>query len=143
MIPRLRPLFALSVLLVACADTGVGFDYRVASRDPKVTSEQMLQVVNRSLDRPEGEGSGAARISRWAKVDEKTGEVTFGLGAVGSGRTPSIRNAESRLLRDLRYEFGDRVDLFCNGERLRADGTVEPRGTSATPSSGQGAGLGP
>jgi len=32
-------------LLVAACENVVGFDYRVASKDPKVTSAQMLKVV--------------------------------------------------------------------------------------------------
>jgi hypothetical protein len=112
-----RTILAVAILLAACADAVVGFDYRVASKDPKVTSAQMLTIVNRALDRPEA--SASASVSAWAKVDEKTGEVTFGLGAVGSGKTVSIRNTEARLLKELRDEFGDRVEVFCNGEPLR------------------------
>jgi hypothetical protein len=142
MISRIRPFLAVGLLLAACGESVVGYDYRVASRDPKITSAQMLRVVTRSLDRPEA--SEAARMSAWAKVDEKTGDVSFALGAFGSGKTPGIRNAESRLLRDLRYEFGDRVDLFCNGERLRPDGTVERRAPSGARYPAQeGVGLGP
>jgi len=136
------PLAAV-LLAAGCGEQYVvGYDYRVASRDPQITSEQILRVVTRSLDRPEASASTTA--TAWAKVDEKTGEVTFTLGAFGVGKTTSIRNAESRLLRDLRYGFGDRVELFCNGERLRADGTVEPRASSAAPPPApEGAGLGP
>jgi len=141
--PRICLLLAAALLAAGCGDRFiVGYDYRVASRDPKITSEQILGVVTRSLDRPEASASSSA--TAWAKVDEKTGEVTFTLGAFGEGKTTSIRNTEARLLRDLRYGFGDRVELFCNGERLRADGTVEPRASSAVPPPAQGeAGLGP
>ena|SRR5256885_14827869 len=108
---------AVCFLLVACENV-VGFDYRVASKDPKVTSAQMLRVVAGALDR--GDASASGQDARaWAQIDEKTGEVTFTLGAFGSGKTPSIRNAETRVLRALRYEFGERVELFCNGEPLR------------------------
>jgi hypothetical protein len=140
---RICPLLVATLLVAACAgDSVVGYDYRVASSDPQVTSAQMLRVVTRSLDRPEASASTSA--TAWGKVDEKTGEITFTLSAFGSGKTQSIRNSESRLLRDLRYEFGDRVELFCNGERLRADGTVEPRASSAPPPPAQGeTGLGP
>jgi hypothetical protein len=117
MISRIGTPLAAAILLAACAEAVVGFDYRVASKDPKVTPAQMLAVVNRALDRPEANAS--ASVSAWAKVDEKTGEVTFGLGAFGSGKTTSIRNTEARLLRELRYEFGDRVEVFCDGEPLR------------------------
>jgi len=116
LVARIRLFFALSVLVAACGNVAT-FDYRVASKDPKVTPAQMLTVVNRSLDRPED--TSAARLSSWASVDQETGEVTFGLAAFSTAKTPSIRNAETRLLRDLRYEFGDRVEVFCNGEPLR------------------------
>ena len=104
-------VIAVICLLVAACENVVGFDYRVASKDPKVTSAQMLRVVNDALDRAEARA--------WAQIDEKTGEVTFALGAFGSGKPPSIRNAETRLLAALRYEFGERVEVFCNGEPLR------------------------
>jgi len=104
-------LFALICLLLAACENVVGFDYRVASKDPKVSSAQVLRVVTDALDRAEARA--------WAQIDEKTGEVTFTLGAFGSGKTPSIRNAEARLLGALRYEFGERVELYCNGEPLR------------------------
>jgi len=71
----------------------------------------MLRVVNDALDRAEARA--------WAKIDAKTGEVTFALGVFGSGKTQSIRNAETRVLAALRYEFGERIELFCNGEPLR------------------------
>jgi hypothetical protein len=136
---------AAAILLLACAGADVGFDYRVAPKDPKVTPERILIIVNRALEPPEGEGSSrSARASAFPKLDEKTGEVTFGLGGIGAGKTQSIRNAEARLLKDLRYEFGDRVEVFCNGERLRPDGTVEPRANTAPPPPAQeGVGLGP
>jgi hypothetical protein len=104
-------LIAVVCLLLAACDYVVGFDYRVASKDPKVSSAQMLRGVTDALDRAEARA--------WAQVDEKTGEVTFTLGAFGSGKSPSVRNVETRLLGALRYEFGDRVELFCNGEPLR------------------------
>jgi hypothetical protein len=104
-------LIAAVCLLVAACENVVGFDYRVASKDPKVTSAQMLRVVTEALDRSEARA--------WAQIDEKTGEVTFTLGAFGSGKPPSVRNAETRLLGALRYEFAERVDVFCNGEPLR------------------------
>jgi hypothetical protein len=145
MIQRIGALFAFAVLLSACAGAGVGFDYRVASRDPKVSPAQILTIVNRALEPAEGEGSGgSARASAFPKVDASTGEISFGLGAIGGGKTQSIRNTEARLLKDLRYEFGDRVEVFCNGERLRPDGTVEPRAASAaSPPAQEGVGLGP
>ncbi|HTF14954.1 MAG TPA: hypothetical protein VK643_09820 [Burkholderiales bacterium] len=104
-------VIAVICLLVAACENVVGFDYRVASKDPKVTSAQILRIVNDALDRAEARA--------WAQIDEKTGEVTFALGAFGSGKPPSIRNAETRLLAALRYEFGERVEVFCNGEPLR------------------------
>ena len=110
MISCARFIAAACLLLAACENT-VGFDYRVASKDPKLSSAQMLRVVTDALDRAEARA--------WAQVDEKTGEVTFTLGAFGSGKPPSVRNVETRLLGALRYEFGDRVELFCNGEPLR------------------------
>src|SRR6266699_3490663 len=110
MISRARFIAAVCLLLAACENV-VGFNYRVASKDPKVTSAQMLRVVAEVLDRAEARA--------WAQIDEKTGEVTFTLGAFGSGKTPSIRNAEARLLGALRYEFGERVELYCDGEPLR------------------------
>ena len=109
-------LLAVGLLLAACGEMAA-FEYRVASKDPKVSSAQLLTVVNRALDRPED--SMSAPLSAWAKVDDKTGEVTFGLVSSGSGKTPSVRNTEARLLRDLRSEFGDRVEVYCNGERIR------------------------
>ncbi len=39
--------------------------------------------------------------------------------ALGSGKPPSVRNMETRLLGALRHEFGDRVEVFCDGEPLR------------------------
>src|SRR5216684_6807022 len=110
MISRARFIVAVCLLVAAC-ESVVGFDYRVASKDPKVTSAQMLRVVTDALDRAE---AGA-----WAQIDEKTGEVAFALGALGSGKPPSVRNMETRLLGALRHEFGDRVEVFCNGEPLR------------------------
>ena len=110
MISHARLIATVCLLLAAC-EYVVGFDYRVASKDPKVTSGQMLRVVTDALDRAE---AGA-----WAQIDEKTGEVTFALGALGSGKPPSVRNTETRLLGALRHEFGDRVEVFCNGEPLR------------------------
>src|SRR6266852_2775568 len=100
------------LLVAACAENYVvGFDYRVASKDPRVGSAQMLRVVTDALDRAEARA--------WAQIDEKSGEVTFTLSAFGAGKTPSIRNAEARVLGALRYEFGDKVELFCNGEPVR------------------------
>src|SRR3977135_4419753 len=110
MISRARFITVVCLLLAACENV-VGFDYRVASKDPKVTSAQMLRVVTEALDRAEARA--------WAQIDEKTGEVTFTLGAFGSGKTPRIRNAEARVLRALRDEFGENVEVFCNGEPLR------------------------
>ena len=110
MISRARFITVVCLLLAAC-EYVVGFDYRVASKDPKVTSAQMLRVVTEALDRVEA--------TAWAQIDEKTGEVTFTLGAFGSGKPPSVRTAETRLLGALRYEFGERVELSCNGEPLR------------------------
>ena len=110
MISRARLLVALICLLVAaCAESYVvGFDYRVASKDPKVGSAQMLSVVTDALARAEARA--------WAQIDEKTGEVTFTLSAFGAGKTPSIRSAETRVLGALRHEFGEKAELFCNGE---------------------------
>ena len=110
MISYARLIAVICLLLAACGNV-VGFDYRVASRDPKLSSAQILRVVTDALDRAE---AGA-----WAQIDEKTGEVTFALGALGSGKPPSVRNTETRLLGALRHEFGDRVEVFCNGEPLR------------------------
>jgi hypothetical protein len=110
MISRAKFVVAVCFLVAAC-ESVVGFDYRVASKDPKVTSAQMLRVVTDALD--------PAEARAWAQIDEKTGEVTFTLGAFGSGKTPSIRNVETRVLDALRYEFGERVELSCNGEPLR------------------------
>src|SRR3981081_2181013 len=52
MISHARFLVAAICLLVAACDQnyGVGFDYRVASKDPKVGSAQMLRVVTDTLD---------------------------------------------------------------------------------------------
>ncbi len=110
MISRARFIAGVCLLVAACENV-VGFDYRVASKDPKVTSAQMLKVVAETLDRAEARA--------WAQIDGKTGEVTFALGAFGSGKPPSIRSAEARLLGALRYEFGERIEVFCNGEPLR------------------------
>ena len=110
MISRAKFIAAVCLLVAACENV-VGFDYRVASKDPKVTSAQMLRVVAEALDR--------ADARAWAQIDEKTGEVTFTLGAFGSGKPPSIRSAETRLLGALRYEFGEQIEVFCNGEPLR------------------------
>jgi len=109
MISRAGTIAAVCLLLAAC-DNVVGFDYRVASKDPKVSSAQMLRVVTDALDRAEARA--------WAQIDEKTGEVTFTLRAFASGKPPSVRSAETRLLGALRYEFGERVEVFCNGEPL-------------------------
>jgi hypothetical protein len=113
MISHARLLVVLICLLIAACDSShvVGYDYRVASKDPKVGSAQMLRVITDALDRAEARA--------WAQIDEKTGEVTFTLSAFGAGKTPSIRNAETRALGALRYEFGERVELFCNGEPVR------------------------
>lgn len=108
MISHARLIVAVICLLLAACENIVGFDYRVASKDPKVGSAQMLRVVIDALDRAEARA--------WAQIDEKTGEITFTLGAFGSGKPPSIRNAETRVLGALRYEFGEKVELFCNGE---------------------------
>ena len=110
MISYPRLIAVICVLLAACGNV-VGFDYRVVSKDPKVGSAQTLKVVTDALDRAEARA--------WAQIDEKTGEVTFALGALGSGKPPSVRNMETRLLGALRHEFGDRVEVFCNGEPLR------------------------
>ena len=110
MISHARFIAAACLLIAACENV-VGFDYRVASKDPNVTSAQMLSVVTEALDRAEARA--------WAQIDEKTGEVTFTLGAFGGGKPPSVRGAEARLLGALRYEFGERVEVFCNGEPLR------------------------
>ena len=107
---HVRFIATVCLLLAACENV-VGFDYRVASKDPKVTSAQMLRVVTEALDRAEARA--------WAQIDEKTGEITFTLGAFGSGKPPSVRSAETRLLGALRYEFGERIEVFCNGEPLR------------------------
>src|SRR6266540_2648406 len=104
-------LIAVICLLLAACENVVGFDYRVASKDPKLSSAQILRVVTEELDRAE---AGA-----WAQIDEKTGEVAFALGAVGSGKPPRVRNTEARLLGALRHEFGDRVAVSCNGGPLR------------------------
>ncbi len=113
MISHARLLVVLICLPVAACGENyvVGFDYRVASKDPKVGSAQILRVVTDALDRAEARA--------WAQIDEKTGEVTFTLSAFGTGKTPSIRNAETRVLGALRYEFGEKVELFCNGEPVR------------------------
>jgi len=113
MISHARLFVALICLLVAaCGQNYVaGFDYRVTSKDPKVSSAQMLRVVTDALDR--------ADAKAWAQIDEKTGEVIFTLGTFGSGKPPSVRNVETRVLGALRYEFGERVELTCNGEPLR------------------------
>jgi hypothetical protein len=111
MISHARLMVAVICLLLAACENVVGFDYRVASKDPKVGSAQMLRVVTDALDRAEARA--------WAQIDEKTGEITFTLGAFGSGKPPSIRNAETRVLGALRYEFGEKVELFCNGEPVR------------------------
>jgi hypothetical protein len=111
MISYTRFIVPVVCLLLAACENVVGFDYRVASKDPKVTSTQMLRVVTDALDRAEARA--------WAPIDEKTGDVTFSLGALGSGKTPSIRNAGARPLGALHYEFGERVELPCNGEPLR------------------------
>jgi len=141
MISRIGAYLALGVLAAACGSVAT-FEYRVASKDPKVTPAQMLTVVNRALDRPDD--STSARLNSWASVDEKTREVTFGLVATGTGKTTSIRNSETRLLRNLRYEFGDRVEVFCNGDRLLWDGTVErPAPGGPLPSSQEELKLGP
>ena len=117
MISRATTIAAVCLLLAACENV-VGFDYRVVTRDPKVSSAQMLRVVSGALDR--GDASASGQDARaWAQIDEKTGEVTFALGAFGSGKTPSIRNAETRVLRALRDEFGEKVEVFSNGEPLR------------------------
>ena len=108
MISHARLIVAVICLLLAACENVVGFDYRVASKDPKVGSAQMLRVVTDALDRAEARA--------WAQIDEKTGEITFTLGAFGSGKPPSIRNAETRVLGALRYEFGEKVELFCNDE---------------------------
>src|SRR4029077_14753905 len=141
MISRIGAYLALGALVAACGGIA-SVDYRVVSKDPKVTPAQMLTIVNRALDRPDD--STLARLNSWASVDEKTSEVTFGLVATGTGKTPSIRNSEARLLRELRYEFGDRVEVFCNGERLRWDGTVERQApASPLPSAQEELKLGP
>jgi predicted small secreted protein len=116
----MRLCVALVCLLLAACEQNyvVGFDYRVASKDPKVSSAQMLSVVAGALDRGDASVSGQD-AKAWAQIDEKTGEVTFTLGAFGAGKTPSIRNAETRVLRALRYEFGEKIEVFCNGESLR------------------------
>jgi len=120
MISYARFIVPVVCLLIAACEQNyvVGFDYRAVSKDPKVSSAQMLRVVTGALER--GDSSASGQDARaWAKIDEKTGEVTFTLGAFGSGKTPSIRSAETRVLRALRYEFGERVELFCNDEPLR------------------------
>ena len=45
--------------------------------------------------------------------------LTPGQDTLGSGKPPSVRNTEARLLGALRHEFGDRVEVFCNGGPLR------------------------
>ena len=110
MISPARTVAAVCLLLAACENI-VGFDYRVVSKDPKLSSAQVLSVVSEALDRAEARA--------WAQIDEKTGEVTFTLGAFGTGKPPSVRTAEARMLGALRYEFGERVEVFCNGEPLR------------------------
>ncbi len=109
-ISRVRAIVA-ALLLVAACGTLAGFEYRVVSRDPKVSSAQVLRAVTDALDR--------ADARAWAQIDEKTGVVTFTLDAFGVGKPPSIRNTEDRLLRALRFEFGERVEIFSNGEPLR------------------------
>jgi hypothetical protein len=145
MISRICPALAAAFLAASCGSVGdykVGYDYRIASKDPKVTSAQMLTVVTQALERPEASASYYA--TAWAQVDEKTGEVTFTLSSFGSGKTTGILNTESRVVSDLRRAFGDRVEVFCNGDRLRADGSVEPRIASpAPPPAQQGTVLGP
>jgi len=58
----------------------------------------MLRVVTDALDRAEARA--------WAQIRRENGEVTFTLGAFGSGKTPSTRKVETRVLDALRYEFG-------------------------------------
>ncbi len=108
---RVYAIVAAASLLVAACGTPASFEYRVVSRDPKVSSAQVLRAVTDALDR--------ADARAWAQIDEKTGDVTFALGAVGGGKPPSIRNTEDRLLRALRFEFGERVEIFFNGGPLR------------------------
>ncbi len=108
---RVYAIVVAAFLLVAACGTLPAFEYRVVSRDPKVSSAQVLRAVTDALDR--------ADARAWAQIDEKTGDVTFALDAVGGGKPPSIRNAEDRLLRALRFEFGERVEIFFNGEPLR------------------------
>ncbi len=108
---RVRAIVAAVFLLVVACGTLAGFEYRVVSRDPKVSSAQVLRAVTDALDR--------ADARAWAQIDEKTGDVTFALDAVGGGKPPSIRNTEDRLLRALRFEFGERVEVFSDGEPLR------------------------
>jgi hypothetical protein len=110
MISRACIIVAASFLAAACETLG-GFEYRVISRDPKISSAQVLWAVTDALDR--------ADARSWAQIDEKTGDVTFALDAYGSGKPPSIRNTEDRVLRTLRFEFGERVEIFSNGEPLR------------------------
>ena len=60
MIRHARTVAAVCLLLAAC-ETLVGFDYRVVSKDPKVSSAQMLSVVSEALDRAEAKA--------WAQID--------------------------------------------------------------------------
>jgi hypothetical protein len=110
MISRTCVIVAACLFLAAC-ETLVGFQYRVVSRDPKISSAQLLRAVTDALDR--------ADARSWAQIDEKTGEVTFALDAYGSGKPPSIVDTEDRVLRTLRFEFGERVEIFSDGEPLR------------------------
>jgi len=52
MISYPRLIAVICVLLAACGNV-VGFDYRVASRDPQLSSAQILRVVTDALDRAE------------------------------------------------------------------------------------------
>jgi hypothetical protein len=49
---RARFIVAVCLLVAAC-ESVVGFDYRAASKDPKVNSAQMLRVVTDAPDRAE------------------------------------------------------------------------------------------
>src|SRR5229473_6481118 len=107
MISHARFIAAVCLLVAAC-ESVVGFDYRVASKDPKVTSAQMLRVVTDALDRAEARA--------WAQDRRENGRGHLHPRRLRQRKNPSIRNVETRVLDALRYEFGQRVELSCNGE---------------------------
>src|SRR6266705_2484471 len=101
--------------------------YRRHLPSPRRLRERRRLRLSRGVQRSEAElransqgrhrRAGSRRGGAWAQIDEKTGEVTFALGALGSGKPLSVRNTETRLLGALRYEFGDRVEVFATASR--------------------------